>query len=422
LKTINEPLYTIISVVITTFILVFLSFWSGSQPDIDSTSVLVGITIAGYVIAFLILYLLISFTKIEINGYNSDLGDPDPNFDEPIENQDVLALWYINQKKGLNGFFRSIPLIQDLNLNHEERSDLFESELDIEYYQVLQKSRTMPFSRAQSQQFYSEPIAVKFPEIFINKVDEYPIQGSLHQITCHNCSGAGQIRCSRCGGDGKVRCSSCNGRGRKRKRVRDGDDGWKTEWEDCTWCFNGRKRCNKCKGSGQIICITCSGEGLLGEFQIKEYTFIHKKYPKVKRYSRKEVYDSPIKDIPNRFAKTIDGLTLDDVYDQEKHPDLPEDVFSTLKLIVQEFDELSGEIENAIFRKISFRQMPQIELQLKINETSYTIIGRGFKPLNQSNLESQILPVKKVKLLGFFGLVSLGILISLFSYLFLFIP
>ena len=82
------------------------------------------------------------------------------------------------------------------------------------------------------------------------------VSGSVHEVQCTGCHGAGTMPCKKCGATGRRTCTKCGG-GKQAKSTA----------ETCKTCLGqGQITCDKCKGQTSIRCEECQGSGTLTEY------------------------------------------------------------------------------------------------------------------------------------------------------------
>ncbi|MFX1517884.1 MAG: hypothetical protein ACFFC6_16405 [Promethearchaeota archaeon] len=321
---------------------------------------------------------------------------------EPLTEHDILSGWWIAQKRGLKGFLRRLPHIESFSSDETERSILVEVESEAEYFQTSNTERSLPYSQASGLAYFSEkgPFPVNYPKTFINSHQEFPLRGTLKKVTCSTCGGRGKVSCSSCSGSGTVTCSRCSGRGYIERTEWDGDE-HKTVRDSCS-CFSGRVSCSSCGGSGKITCSTCSGEGSLGEFTGRLYEFFHWKSVHVfKEENDKVVGEADLKDLPNEDARLIEILDKDS-FSGAAVPKVSKNTISKLLSKKQEFQDMIDQLQNVLMYRHSFREFPEIKINIKEGQKEYTLVGRGFRPFKEEHANLGDYPISKLRLIALY--------------------
>ena len=333
---------------------------------------------------------------------------------QPVTKQDILAGWWITQKRGLRGFLRRLPNLKSFSSDEIERSILVEVESEAEYFQISDSERTLPYTQASKLVYFPKkgPFPVKYPKTFISKTQEFPLTNTLKKETCSRCSGSGTVSCSSCSGSGSVTCSWCSGKGYRERTEWDGDE-HKTVRDSCS-CFNGTVTCSSCSGSGQLTCSICKGEGNLGRYTARLYVFIHWKNVYVFKEKNAEVVEeADLKDLPNVDARLIEILDKDSFSgtNPEKLPEVSMNTISKLVSKKQEFQEMIDQLQNVLIYRHSFREFPEIKINIRKGQNEYTLIGRGFKPFQAQHAELEDHPISKFRLIALY--IPYGIILTL---------
>ncbi|MFX1517229.1 MAG: zinc finger-like domain-containing protein [Promethearchaeota archaeon] len=368
-------------------------------------------------VVYLIFILLFS-TRFQhsppwVNEYISQMQSTLQSY-QPVTKQDILAGWWITQKRGLRGFLRRLPNLKSFISEDVERSILVEVESEAEYYQISDTERMLPYSQASNLVYFPKkgPFPVKYPRNFISTTQEFPLTSTLKKETCSRCSGSGTVSCSSCSGSGTVTCSRCSGWGYIERTEWDGDE-HKTVRESCS-CFNGSVTCSSCGGSGQVTCSMCKGEGNLGKYTARLYVFIHWKNVYVFKEKNGEVVgEAELKDLPNVDARLIEILDRDSFsgMNPEKLPKVSKNTISRLLSKKQEFQDMIDQLQNVLIYRHSFREFPEIKINIRKGQNEYTLIGRGFKPFQEQYAELEDYPISKLRLIALY--IPYGIILTL---------
>lgn len=335
----------------------------------------------------------------------------------PFDPTELLLYWYNQQNKGVKGVLRNMPRPSSFSLIREQTYELVEAELDLEYYTIALEEAREPWTKASARTFHPLPPPVIMPTEFENRVEDFPIEGTLEQQTCDGCGGAGTITCQRCGGDGRVQCSSCNGRGRRKKtRYRGTGANRKREsyWANCPFCTGGKKTCSNCHGHGRVTCPTCAGDGSLGTYESQVWSFVHWNHQNVLKRNQSGIFEECRihSDLSNKDAETIDGLSLANL--SKNFEGLPHHRQAFLERVhsaVLNLEQEAYSFENRLFDRFSFRHMPQVELLVRHDDTDFELIGWGFRPIEERRTRLPNFPLSFPRILGIVGsIVTLWIL------------
>lgn len=316
-----------------------------------------------------------------------------PKF-QNITKEELLVFWLKVQKSGIRGILRSLP--SPITILNENTAFLFEVELDAEYFKLDRLKVIKPWNKINKITFIQsrDHIRSYFPKIFTNESKIFNLQNSLVKAECNKCHTKKKMTCTNCGGRGDEKCRGCNGTGRDR------DD---YPHNRCNG--TGFHKCGTCHGKKMIKCDLCDGQGYLGEYIKETYKFIHWVHRIVLEYqSNGTIKRSHHKDLDNTKALTFNPDSLYQQIADDNH-------ISQLKQMIQQNEEsLSNEAEklpNLIFKKVSYRVMPELTLNLKVGDRSMSVAGRGFQPIEKQRLQYIGYPLSPLRVILFLFLLIL---------------
>lgn len=273
---------------------------------------------------------------------------------------------------------------------------------------VSERDEEHPASHRRSVRFFDEPRPrPPRPLNFEDRVEEFPIAGTLREFGCPRCGASGKLRCSTCSGSGNVRCGSCSGSG-----SRDG--------KRCGSCSGrGVRTCSTCDGDGRVRCPRCSGEGELAAWQTVVHTY-------TVQDRRRESF--PLPDPPAALVRALatwlgghaEGVESFDGADAERHLGYRTETVDAVcghaerSCEALEAEAQSGARGRCLFLQSSRYLAPLGYSVLRQDERAswYWLLGRGAAAI-------EVLPWRRpdpVKLLGWLGtagfLIVAGILVN----------
>ena len=77
----------------------------------------------------------------------------------------------------------------------------------------------------------------------------------------------------------------------------------------------------------------------------------------------------------------------------------------------QEFQEMIDPPQNVLISRHSFREFPEIKINIRKGQNEYTLIGRGFKPFQEQYAELEDYPISKLRLIALY--IPYGIILTL---------